>query len=407
MMPSEKLIDLLLAFLCERSDKSKLSNAEWEALSRLATKHGVAPLLYHRLSNANLQVPERVLDALCENYHHNAFKNAQYYQELAEVLKRLQDAGIEVIVLKGAYLAKTVYQPEALRVIGDIDLLVKEADLGQSEKILLEMGYGPTERPSIETQCAMSLHLEPFIKKGAFPIEIHWTLFSPTVPFKNRVDILWDQARSFTVATVQVLTLSPEDLLFHLCVHGGYSNRFVGMRFLCDIHNTIRYYEIDWDLLFHRARQWKAEKALYLTLYTASDWGAANVPEKVFERFKPSDFNLELVVKLKEITRLDIINRWRAHEKFFAALWIPNKPFREKLSIFLERIFPPLESLAEMYDVPKNSFRIYFYYLVRLKYLLFKYSGMVWRMLRGDKKAQTFIAQNNQITILKDWMKSN
>jgi hypothetical protein len=179
------------------------------------------------------------------------------------------------------------------------------------------------------------------------------------------------------------------------------------MRFLCDIHNTIRYYEIDWDLLFHRARQWKAEKALYLTLYTASDWGAANVPEKVFERFKPSDFNLELVVKLKEITRLDIINRWRAHEKFFAALWIPNKPFREKLSIFLERIFPPLESLAEMYDVPKNSFRIYFYYLVRLKYLLFKYSGMVWRMLRGDKKAQTFIAQNNQITILKDWMKSN
>ncbi|OAD23610.1 hypothetical protein THIOM_000552, partial [Candidatus Thiomargarita nelsonii] len=120
-----------------------------------------------------------------------------------------------------------------------------------------------------------------------------------------------------------------------------------------------------------------------------------------------SDFNLELVVKIKEISHIDIVNNWRAHEKFFAALWLPNKSFREKLSIILKRIFPSLESIANMYDVPKNSWRIYFYYLVRFKYLLIKYSGMVWRILRGEKKAQTFMAQNNQITLLKDWMKSN
>jgi len=57
-----------------------------------------------------------------------------YYQELSDVLKQLQRGGIEVIVLKGAYLAKTVYQSEALRVIGDMDLLVKPADLSKAEK---------------------------------------------------------------------------------------------------------------------------------------------------------------------------------------------------------------------------------------------------------------------------------
>jgi len=405
-MPSEKMIDFLLAFLCEKSDKLKLSNAEWETLLPFATQQGVAPLLYQRLTHTQIP-PTKILDALCEAYHHNAFKNAQYYQQLSEILKQLQANSIDVILLKGAYLAKTVYQPGAVRVIGDIDLLVKKADLEQTEKILLEMGYGPTERPSLKTQCATSHHLDAFIKKGAFPIEIHWTLFSPLLPFEIRVDILWEQARSFTIGDVKILSLSPEDLLFHLCVHAAYSNRFVGMRFLCDIHSTIRYYDIDWDLLFSRARQWKAEKAVYLALYTAWDWGGAIVPEKVLERFKPSDFNLELVVKIKEISHIDIINNWRAHEKFFAALWLPNKSIREKLSIILKRFFPPLESLADMYDVPKNSWRIYFYYPVRLKYLLVKYSAMVLRILRGEKKAQSFMAQNNQITLLKIWMKSN
>ncbi|OAD21586.1 hypothetical protein THIOM_002641, partial [Candidatus Thiomargarita nelsonii] len=151
-MQSEKLIELLLAYLSEREDKtteiSKLSNADWKALLRLSTHHGVAPLLYHRLSNAGVKVPDEVFEALYKAYHSNVFRNIQYYHSLSEVLKRLQRGGIDVIVLKGAYLAKTVYQSQALRVIGDIDLLVKKADLGQAEKILLEMGYGPTERPS-------------------------------------------------------------------------------------------------------------------------------------------------------------------------------------------------------------------------------------------------------------------
>jgi hypothetical protein len=221
-MPSEKLIDLLLAYLCERSDMTaeigKLSDADWETLLRLCTTQGMAPLLYHRLSNASPSpalVPEKILEDLGEIYYHNAFKNVQYYQELSDVLMHLQLGGIEVIVLKGAYLAKTIYQSQALRIIGDIDLLVKVADLEQTEKILFEMGYGPTERPSIKAQCAKHHHLDPFVKKGAYPIEIHWTLQNQ--PFKITVESLWEQTRPFTVASVQVLTLSPENLLLHLC----------------------------------------------------------------------------------------------------------------------------------------------------------------------------------------------
>ncbi|KHD06178.1 hypothetical protein PN36_20635 [Candidatus Thiomargarita nelsonii] len=402
-MLSEKLIELLLAYLCEQGegDLCKLSNPEWKALLRLSTYHGVAPLFYHRLSHAGAQVPDGVLNALCKAYHGNVFQNAQYYHELSEVLKQLQR--IDVIVLKGAYLAKTVYQSQALRFIGDIDLLVKKADLEQAEKILLEMGYGPTERPSIKAQCA-SHHLETFTKKGAFSIDIHWTLIKPEAPFKIMPDSLWEQARPFTVEDIQVLTLSPEDLLFHLCVHTAYSSRFFGIRFLCDIHNTIRSHEIDWEILFHRARQWKGEKTVYLVLSLARDWLATSVPEKVLEQFKPDDFNLELLAKTKEIITKDINPRVGEN---FARLWKPNKPFREKLLIFLKRIFLPPDELAEIYHAPKKSLRLYFYYPVRLKKYLVSYSGAVWRGLRSDKEKQVFMTQNERIAMLMDWMKSN
>jgi len=400
-MQSEKLIELLLAYLSEREDKtteiSKLSNADWKALLRLSTHHGVAPLLYHRLSNAGVKVPDEVFEGLYKAYHNNVFRNIQYYHSLSEVLKQLQRGGIDVIVLKGAYLAKTVYQSQALRAIGDIDLLVKKADLGQAEKILLEMGYGPTERPSIKAQCA-DHHLVPFTKKGAFRIEIHWTLIKPKEPFKIMLDSLWEQARPFTIKDIQVLSLSPEDLLFHLCIHTAYQNSFFGIRFLCDIHNTIRYHEIDWDILFHRAHQWKGEKVVYLVLYLARDWLAASVPEKVLEQFKPDDFNLELVAKTKEIITKDT-DPW-IRQKHIATLWMPNKSFREKLSLFLKRIFLPPEKLAEIYHAPKNSLRVYFYYPVRLKDLLVRHSGTVWRGLRGDKETQ-----EDRVSMLMDWIK--
>ena len=56
------------------------NNEEWEALLRLATKNGVAPLLYHRLNADALtvQMPKAVQADLRKAYYRNAFRNALY-----------------------------------------------------------------------------------------------------------------------------------------------------------------------------------------------------------------------------------------------------------------------------------------------------------------------------------------
>lgn len=408
LMLPEKLTQRLLAYLFEsvdnKSEIDKPSAAEWDVLLRFAEINGVAPLLYKRLNNSGAKVPKQVLTTLRDAYYHNAFKNAQYYQELYEVLKRLQADGIDVIVLKGAFLAKTVYKSEAFRIIGDMDLLVREADLSKTEKILLDMEYGPKERPSIKQQCANHHHLLPFTKKGAFTIDIHWTLHftkKHPCPFKINVESLWEQAQPFMVKDIQVLSLSPENLLFHLCLHTAYANNFISMRFLCDLDYTIRYYQdqINWELLFERAQQWKAAKPVYLTLYLLKTRLATPVPEKVLTLFKPSDFNLEFISKTNKIINSNIYNQLWSLD--ISALFQNNKKLLSNLLILFKRIFPPPEFLADMYHVDKKSLSIYFYYLKHIKYFLAKYSGII---SHRSPYEDNIPYQENRISMLKDWM---
>ena len=104
---------------------------DWNYLTAAACAHGVAPLIYHNLhrSRATRVLPPRATETLRNSYYGNAARNSFLYGELSNVLNAFREKQIEVIVLKGAALAETVYPNRALRPMSDIDLLVKrEAD---------------------------------------------------------------------------------------------------------------------------------------------------------------------------------------------------------------------------------------------------------------------------------------
>jgi hypothetical protein len=293
-------------------------------------------------------------------------------------------------VLKGAYLAKTVYESDALRFIGDMDLMVKPADLSKTQNLLLQLGYKQKKH-----------NLTDFKKQGAFNIDLHWNFhFTPNTPFKINPEMLWQAAQSCTIGNIKALSLSPEDLLFHVCSHAAYANNFGSMRFLYDIQKTIAHYEIDWNLLFKRACQWKAEKVVYLALYIAKDCLAADVPDKVLNEFKPKDFNLELVTITKEIISFNI--NYQLSSINLANLWMTHKSLQDKLSIITKRILLSPKSLAVLYNLPANSWRVYFYYPVHIKYLFLRYIAII----HGDKKMQEFNLKNNKITLILNWMRA-
>jgi len=387
----------------------RLSTSDWDRLIGQSARHGVTSLLYQRIKAlaSRAAVPANILLTLREMHLHNAARSMRLRHELAQVLTLLQSDGIPVIPLKGAHLVEVVYRDPALRPMSDIDLLVKRPDLSRVESKLRAAGYKPYRPFWPEAEHAVHKHLPPFVKPDAVPLEIHWTIASPASPFRIDVDGLWARARPAVIAGVQVLTLSPEDLLLHLCLHTSYQHRFaVGLKGLYDVYETLRNYrgEIDWEQLRLCARQWGAGKCVYLTLYLARQLVAASVPDDLLSTLEPHDLDAR-------------VDRW-AQEQIFAErrAALPSSPnltriwtasgLRGKMAAFLKFTFPSPQLMATMYPAPPSSKRIYLYYPVRLRDVLLQYGRTAWRLLRRDKETTAFAEREDRGNALQNWLAS-
>jgi hypothetical protein len=366
----------------------QLSATDWDGVIRQSVKHGVTPLLYQRSKalGPGTNIPASVVHRLREAYLHSAARNMRLYHDLAKVLTVLRNEDIPVIVLKGAHLAQVVYGNTALRPMVDVDLLVRGTDLPRVEEKLQEIDYGPSGHSGIGVGRKMSYHL-PLAKPDAVPVEIHWSIAHPAGPFKIDVDGLWERARPATIAGVEVLVLSPEDLLVHLCLHASFTHLFnIGLGPFCDISETLRHYwdEMDWEQVQLCALQWGAGKCVYLTLYLARELLEAAVPDEVLNAFEPNDLDLSLVIWAKKqiftgqgYTGLLAPN--------LARMWEANR-LQDKVTIFSKVAFPSPEVMATMYPASPFSKRIYLYYPIRLMDLLLRHGRAAWRLLRHDKE---------------------
>jgi len=388
----------------------QLSTLDWDRVIQLSARHGVTPSLYRRLKTLGpgTNIPASIEQRLRGVYLHSVGRGICLYHELSQVLRMLQNDNIPVIVLKGAFLAEVVYGNIALRSMGDVDLLVEKSDLARVEKILPEMGYSPSRRFWIEAECATHQHLPPFIKPGAAPLEIHWIIVHPTGPFRIDVDGLWKRARPTLIAGVEVLVLSPEDLLLHLCLHTSFQHRFIiGLRALCDISETLWHYrdEMDWEQVRLRARQWGAGKCGYLTLHLARELLGALVPDDVLSALEPSGLHPRFVTWAREqiFTEPDKALPLSAN---LARIWGADR-LQDKAAAFLKTAFPSRESMATMYPAPPSSRRIYLYYPVRLKDLLLQYGRTAWRLLCRDEEALASAEREERGNALVDWLTSS
>ncbi len=403
--------DLLLHCLREEPDASRLeqlTESDWHDLIKQARSHAVLYLLNHRLKTRNLDrlIPADILKTIRTEYFECAWRNNNLYNDLSKILKALQQENIPVILLKGAHLAQIVYSNIALRPMSDIDILVKKNDLPKAKKLLLGLGYSPFNEIDIATACASSQHLPPMVKQDAPPVELHWTIENPTRPFTIDIEGLWQRARPVSVAGVDTLTLSPEDLLLHLCLHTSahhqYSN---GLRAFCDIRETIRHYrdEINWEELVRRVRQWGVGNAVYLTLHFAKSLLSADVPETLLNELRPKNCT-ESVAEAETLifSGPDFDRRLFSNQQ--ACKLFASRSAEETARVFLQRIFLPRETMAQLYDLPIDSLRIPLYYPVRLKDLLVRHTRTVWRIWRRDKETAHHFQQEERRSQFIDWL---
>jgi hypothetical protein len=384
---------------------SKLSSPDWETLFQSSVRHDVAPLLYHRVKSRKPQthLPGGIEAKLRKIYLGSAIRNLRMYKQLSELITALRVEGIQVIPLKGAYLAKFVYGNVALRPMSDVDLLVRRKDMEKACAILIGKGYTHAGHLNIHETCEISQHLPAFEKPGGLAVELHWNLEIPTYFLKIDVEGLWKRAKTSSLNGIDAPTLSPEDLLLHLCLHVSLHHGFAnGVKGLCDINETIERYRdnIDWGKIINRSQKWATNKCVYLTLFQARSLLGAPVPDTVLKQLKPENSDYSHMEALSK----ELIFRGGTNlSRHIARLWGQYRLI-DKLKNFIKRAFPVIEEMAMMYPVSSKSMKIYLYYPMRLKDLLFRHGPRIKRLFLDDKEMSTSLQIGIMQNKLRDWL---
>ncbi len=362
-----------------------VSPAEWVELEGEAVRHGLAPLLYRamRPSLGTLSVPAAVADGLRDVYLHSALRNSVLHAELSSVLGALRGDGVEVVVLKGAFLASGVYDDPALRPMADVDLLVRVGDLGRTEDVLRALGYAPSYEPGADREALRHHHLPRFVKPGAFPVEVHWTPLGHSIAPSLQLEPLWRAARTAKVAGTEVLVLSPEYLLHHLCMHAAAHRFRLSLLHLHDVALVVRR---------HPGLDWDAAAAL---APTAHERALLRVGLSLAERILPCG---EPALRLKRPG--DDETAERVASTVWGLVTGPPRDFpwsratlgglggvRARAEFLVRGLFPPARQVRARHGLPPGSRRVYGYYLLRAADFLLRWGGAALRMAAGASDA--------------------
>jgi hypothetical protein len=379
---------------------SYLSQESWHNLLSLARTQRVLSLLWHRLRQNGLDdfVPAAAAETFKEAFRQNTLHNLCFYGELRQMLSVLKLEGIPLILLKGIFLADAVYGSMSVREMNDIDVLARPADLARIAGILTEMGYTPLSLISVDTTLKSAHHLPRMIKNGHAGFEIHWNLTCPDESYSIDPAGLWERAVPVHLAGCDALTLSPEDLLLHLCLHTSYQHQFAfGLRPSCDIAETIAHFgsTLDWQTITKQAAHWGWQRGTYLALELATELAGAVVPAEIMDSLRPSDVTETILDTARARVFIDS-NVAVSIPAPFAEL-LESKSIWSKVRIFWQRVFLPKSIIASHYSVPMNSIKIYFCYPLRFVDVLRRHGHTLKKHQQNDASLQFLVGRTKRI----------
>jgi hypothetical protein len=349
-----------------------LGSVEWDAAVALAVEHRLAPWLGARLKSRGVAVPEATAAWLDEIYLSSAAHNMQLFHELDRILVALRAANIPVVLLKGACLAKALYEDIALRPMGDMDLWVQRPQLDAARTVVQSLGYSArarTDRP-LALQDALTGETQMF-KEGAPLVELHWNIFSGEwLRHTTRIDeqVMWRRSVAFSGSAAR--QLSPEDAIIHLCVHLAVNHQMSGrsLRTLVDLDCARRTWSVDWRTVAERAGAWRVSCATWIVLDALAELFGDPDNQLPLRDLAPSALRQFILRRFASLRMLANGLELRGGPKrFLFLLSLVDRP-ADAMVLVWRALFPDRLWLTLRYDLPDAaSWRIW---RLRVRHLL-------------------------------------
>ncbi len=254
----------------------------WEQLLEIALRHGVAPLLHRALQSGGAldEIPEPVRTRLKEERHAIALLNLRKYGQFRRVVQALREREVPVMALKGLHLADIVYRDISLRPMSDLDILVPRPDVERAIAALqsIEYGFKPDVSGAAPGMLDVKCNIGLAHRQLGLWLEIHWTLAESGDCYTPPMDEVWRSAAPGRLGDADVLVMSPEFVLLHVCAHLACNHVFgFDLRALCDIAEIARKGP-DWEVVADLGQRHGWTRGVAAALRLARDHVGAEIP---------------------------------------------------------------------------------------------------------------------------------
>ena len=367
---------------CKADRPLSLLQVNWGEVLKAVQYHGITGLVYDNLFKRDDPdyPPPHFQEAVIRAHRWNALQMIKKYEMVKDVLTRLSELGIDVVVLKGPAVAHAYYPQAPLRYFTDLDLFGKMSDREALAVGLNELGYeleaGYVEpMPKLIPSVITHHHTRYEHSDTRFPVEIHWEelLHDDLVP--RDLDGMWRRAVSVNIEGVHTKTLSLEDHLLHLCAHAHHHRfdrlfRLTDLLFILRDHND----EINWELFLNLVSLEEAQTPVFQSFSLVNQMFGFELPKWVLVKLKPDGFRrwwhkhfftpkVTRPYDMQEEIPFSFKSTPWFQSTFLNLMIMGRRP--EKLHYLLRLLFPTPEWLRQRFNLPSDR-SLLPYYILRL-----------------------------------------
>jgi len=303
MNTEQKLLTELLGNKFENEIESLVNNEniDWQLFLRTAADHRVIPLVFQNLRPFFTELPPEVFYNLQSRAQNCAARNLKFNAWLIKLAELFKANDIEFISYKGPTLARLAYGDVGLRQFGDLDFLIHKKDFPKVKNVILENGGKPAWHLSEKQEKAVLRHYYEFpFMFGANPVlvEVHWAFMESYFGFDYETEEVFLRVQNISVQGKEIPTLSNEDLLIVLCVHGS-KHFWKRLSWICDVGKLLEQQHIEWNRVIKLAENFGCRRMLALGLLLAKDVLKVALPEEVWQFVKSDRKTESLAEELK------------------------------------------------------------------------------------------------------------
>lgn len=264
---------------------------DWTETLRVANAHLLGPAVYAALlhGEALAELPVEVRRYLGYLYRENARRNAALRRQALEMLDGLERFGVEAMLLKGCgTLFGKLHRGAGVRMLRDIDLMVKPQDLPNTLDALHVLGY------RIDQRFPTGHHAHAELRRPRDPatLDLHVELVDPKHVLG--AEEVWARSEQHEHEGVAWRAPCPTDFVFHNILHaqvhflGDFYRGVLGLHQLYDLAVAMRRFgtAIDWPFIEARLRAHRLHRPLQTYLLAAgyffdAPWPLAARPDAI------------------------------------------------------------------------------------------------------------------------------